>query len=174
MPTRKRIAKHRQWARLPHAGLLLLAITLPGGALASWWHWWRTEPLRLEAALAPGETYAQGTSVFVDDDVVGIVEARREVAQQQQKADLELNLTRQQRDKARAGLVRLAGTRAVWLTSEFEEAGSPPLVDGDSVPFISQDQRRRLQVGKRLARWIFPAGGLGAVWLLRKLLKPSG
>lgn len=72
------------------------------------------------------------------------------------------------RKKLRAGVVRLTGQKALWLTSEFIEEPAPPLVQGDVIPAVNREQRHSMRWFRSLDAWLLSSGGAGVAWLFLK------
>ena len=122
--------------------------------------------------MQPSETVEIGTMVMLDDDPVGEVFRLRTEADGSHVADMKLRwLTSLQKKKMKEGLVRVSGTRMLWLTSEFIDAHGPPLVDGDQVPVIDRAEREHRKLLSLLRSWMLPGSGIGVLWLLWRISK---
>ncbi len=147
-------------------------IVLIGGAAFVWWEFYRTEELNLFAPLTDSDPYTfdVSTPVYLDDDCVGRVVYfasldRRPVV------TLQLKVTVAQRRKVKEGLKRVVGMRAVGLTTEFVDTAGVPLMNGDFVMPITNEERHLRRWARRLDRWLLPATGAGALFILRRLFR---
>lgn len=147
---------------LLRAAALILVCAL---GVAAWW--FSPRSLTLLSPLAPGESYAAGTPVVLDQDSVGQIASLRSTAGGGAVAELRLTwLTAGQRRKLQDGVARVSETSMIWLTSEFIDRDGPPLIDGDVVPVITRAEREKRKIMAQFISWVLPGSGVGLLWLL--------
>lgn len=151
--------------------LVCTLIVLGAIAFGVWRTVFRTERIQVITPLTPDENlFAPGTIVFLDDDEVGYVVAT-EFNAGNRYAELRIRVTSAQRRKLKEGLRRVVGTRSISLTTEFIDLYGALLTDGDIVPPLTNSERHVLRWGRRIEKWLLPAGGAGVLLLLRWLAK---
>ncbi len=140
------------------------AVVSAASILAACWFFPRS--LLLQTPLAVGESFAAGTAVYLDDASVGKVSGTR-LIEGVAVAELRLSgLTMGEKRKLKDGVVRVAGYRMVWLTSEFIDPSGPPLIDGDTVPTITRSDRESRLFMAKFWSWALPSGGVGLLWIV--------